>query len=81
MRKKENKNKKINKTLGFIHDVKTIQDSLNKINKIYNFKDITLMGDKGYISKKKYYYNNKEIELLTYKKKIKYKMKKKKIFN
>ena len=27
------------------------------------------MGDKGYISKKKYYYNNKEIELLTYKKK------------
>ena len=27
------------------------------------------MGDKGYISNKKYYYNNKEIVLLTYKKK------------
>ena len=69
-RKKENKNKKNNKKIaGFVHDVNTIQESLDKINKIYNFNQITLMGDKGYISSDNYYYNNKKIILLTYKKK------------
>ena len=68
-RKKENKKNIKNKRVGFVHDVNTIQDSLDKINKIYNFDNITLMGDKGYISNNNYYYNNKEIKLLTYKKK------------
>ena len=68
-RKKENKNKKNKKKReGFIHDVNTIQDSLDKINKIYNFNKITLMADKGYISTNDYYYNNNQIILLTYKK-------------
>jgi hypothetical protein len=68
-RKKENKKNIKNKRVGFVHDVNTIQYSLDKINKIYNFDNITLMGDKGYISNNNYYYNNKEIKLLTYKKK------------
>ena len=55
----------------------TIQDSLNKINKTYDFNKIILMGDKGYITNNNYYYNNKKVNLLTYKKKFKYKMKKK----
>ena len=68
-RKRENKNKKNKKKReGFVHDVNTIQDSLNKINKIYNFNKITLMADKGYISTNDYYYNNNKIKLLTYKK-------------
>jgi hypothetical protein len=67
-RKKQNKIKKdkLKKRLAFIHDVNTIQDSLNKINSVYNFSDLTLLGDKGYISKHEY--NNKKINLLTYKK-------------
>ena len=70
-RKKKNKNAKIIKkeVSGFVHDVKTIQDGLDKINKIYNFSDLTLLGDKGYISNEKYKYNNNEIKLLTHKKK------------
>ena len=72
-RKKKNKNKNMNiikkEVFGFVHDVKTIQNSLDKINKIYNFTDLTILGDKGYISNEKYKYNNKEIKLLTHKKK------------
>ena len=66
---RDKKNKRMKRVLGFVHDVETIQNSLNKINKIYNFSNITLLGDKGYISKKKYKYNNKEVDLLTCKKK------------
>ena len=66
---RDKKNKRMKRVLGFVHDVETIQNSLNKINKIYNFSNITLLGDKGYISKKKYNYNNKEVDLLTCKKK------------
>ena len=66
-RKKENK-KLRKKRLGFVHDVNTIQISLNKINTIYNFTNLTLLGDKGYISQTNYKFNNKLINLLTYKK-------------
>ena len=67
-RKKENK-KLRNKRLGFVHDVNTIQSSIDKINTIYNFSNLTLLGDKGYISQHEYKYNNNKINLLTYKKK------------
>lgn len=67
-RKKENKKLK-KKRLGFIHDVNTIQDTIDKINLIYDFNSIILLGDKGYISDNEYKYNNKKVELLTYKKK------------
>jgi len=66
-RKKQNKKLK-KKRLGFIHDVNTIQDTINKINSVYDFNSVTLLGDKGYISKKEYKYNNKKVTLLTYKK-------------
>ena len=68
-RKKENKKRKLKKRQGFVHDVNTIQESLNKINTIYNFTNLTLLGDKGYISSNKYKYNNVDVNLLTYKKK------------
>ena len=65
-----NKNlKKYKKRKGFVHDVKTIQDSLNSINPKYNFNNISLLGDKGYISNNNYYYKDKKINLITYKKK------------
>ena len=65
---KKSKNKK--KRKGFIHDVKTIQSTLDCINTKYNFKNITLLGDKGYINKNEnYYFNGKKIYLITYKKK------------
>ena len=67
-RKKENKILK-NKRVGFVHDVNTIQTSLDQINKIYDFKEIKLLGDKGYISQNKYMNLNKEVELITYKRK------------
>jgi hypothetical protein len=51
--------------------VNTIQDTIYKINSIYDFNSLILLGDKGYISNKEYKYNNKKVELLTYKKKIK----------
>ncbi len=74
-------NKKIDKRLkknkdqskkrkGFVHDVKTIQTTLNEINLKYNFKNVNLLGDKGYInSNEKYYLNKKKINMITYKKK------------
>lgn len=70
-RLKINKNKKKQKKrIGFIHDVKTIQSSLDAINKKYNFNNVTLLGDKGYINNKEnYYINKKKINLITYKKK------------
>ena len=61
---KLNKNNK-NKYNGFKHDVNTIQDSLNNINKAYNFKNVSLIGDKGYITKEEFKYNNKKIDLIT----------------
>lgn len=65
---KKPKNNK--KRKGFIHDVKTIQSTLDCINTKYNFKNITLLGDKGYINKNEnYYFNGKKINLITYKKK------------
>ncbi len=43
-----------------------IQDSLCcDINKAYNFKNISLIGDKGYITKEEFKYNNKKIDLIT----------------
>ena len=70
-RLKENKNiKKYKKRKGFIHDVKTIQSSLDKINPKYNFTNVILLGDKGYIdTDSKYYVNKREINLVTYKRK------------
>ena len=66
---KKNKRKK-NKRKGFIHDVKTIQSTLDCINTKYNFNSVTLLGDKGYINKNEnYYINNKKINMVTYKKK------------
>lgn len=74
--KDKNNNKKYKKPInnkkrkGFIHDVKTIQSTLDCINTKYNFNNITLLGDKGYINKNEnYYFNNKKINLITYKKK------------
>ncbi len=62
---KLNKNNK-NKYNGFKHDVNTIQDSLGcDINKAYNFKNVSLIRDKGYITKEEFKYNNKKIELIT----------------
>ena len=62
---KLNKNNK-NKYNGFKHDVNTIQDSLGcDINKAYNFKNVSLIGDKGYITKEEFIYNNKKIDLIT----------------
>jgi hypothetical protein len=68
---KKNKNKrKLKKRKAFIHDVKTIQTSLDNINLKYNFNEVTLLGDKGYISKNEnYYINKKKINLITYKRK------------
>ena len=63
---KKNNNKK---SIGFIHDSNTIQNSLNNINKIYNFKNVLLMGDKGYITQNEFTCNNKKIRLLTSKRK------------
>ena len=40
-----------------------------KSNTIYNFTNLTLLGDKGYISQTNYKFNNKLINLITYKKK------------
>ena len=72
---KKNK-KKFKKRKAFIHDVKTIQTSLDNINLKYNFNEVTLLGDKGYISKNEnYYINKKKINLITYKKRIKKRMK------
>jgi len=69
--KRLKKNKKIyKKRKGFIHDVKTIQSTLDIINPKYNFNNVTLLGDKGYIDTYgKYYINNKKINLVTYKRK------------
>ena len=62
---KLNKNNK-NKYNGFKHDVNTIQYSLGcDINKAYNFKNVSLIGDKGYITKEEFKYNNKKIDLIT----------------
>lgn len=70
-RLKENKNKKKNKKRkAFVHDVKTIQSTLDCINSKYSFNNVTLLGDKGYINKNEnYYINKKKINLITYKKK------------
>jgi hypothetical protein len=66
--KRKKQNKKFKKRLGFIHDVNTIQYTINKINLVLDLNSISLLGDKGYISKKEYKYNNKKLTLLTYKK-------------
>jgi hypothetical protein len=69
-RLKKNKNKKNKKSIGFVHDVKTIQSSLDCINSKYNFKNVTLLGDKGYIDTDGLYYiNKKKVDLVTIKKK------------
>ena len=66
-RLKINKNKKkFKKRIGFIHDVKTIQTSLDAINNKYNFNNVILLGDKGYINNKEIYYiNKKKVNLVT----------------
>ena len=49
-----------------IHNVKTIQNSLNNIYvKFKNYNILTLTGDLGYLSNKKYYYNDNEVQLIT----------------
>jgi hypothetical protein len=60
---KNNKNKTINTS---IHDVMTIQTSLNNIKVKFNeSSQLTLTGDLGYLSSKEYTFNNKKIELIT----------------
>ena len=54
------------KTLGFIHDVNTIKDTINNINNKYNYK-ITLIGDRGYITSNKFKFKKEEINLITLK--------------
>jgi hypothetical protein len=57
---------KINIIKTSIHNVKTIQNSLNNIYvKFINYNILTLTGDLGYLSNKKYYYNNNEVQLIT----------------
>jgi hypothetical protein len=57
---------KINIIKTSIHDVKTIQNSLNNIYvKFKNYNILTLTGDLGYLSNKKYYYNDNEVQLIT----------------
>ncbi len=84
-RLKENKNKnkrKFKKRKAFIHDVKTIQASLDNINSKYNFNEVTLLGDKGYVDKNENYcFNNKKINSVTYKRKNQKKMMKMKKIN
>ena len=46
-----------------IHDIMTIQSSLNNINLKFNNKILTLTGDLGYLSNKKYNYNENEVQL------------------
>ena len=65
---KKTKLKKIKKPIGFIHDVNTIQFTINNINKKYNY-EITLIGDKGYISSKTYKFKKNKINLITIKRK------------
>ena len=61
--------KKYKKRKGFVHDVKTIQTTLDNINSKYNFNKVSLLGDKGYIDTNcEYYVNNKKIDLITLKK-------------
>jgi hypothetical protein len=36
----------------FIHNVNTIQDTINKIYSVYDFNSVILSDDKRYISKK-----------------------------
>lgn len=61
-----NKVNKINIIKTSIHDVKTIQNSLNNIYvKFKNYNILTLTGDLGYLSNKKYYYNDNEVQLIT----------------
>jgi hypothetical protein len=38
-----------------------IQYSLNNINKAFNFKNVSLIADKGYLTKEEFKYNNKRI--------------------
>lgn len=60
---KKNNKKKV-KVKGFVHDVNTIKHTIKNINKKYKFK-INLVGDKGYISSKKYYFKKGKITLIT----------------
>jgi len=49
-----------------IHDVMTIQTSLNNIKVKFNeSSQLTLTGDLGYLSSKEYTFNNNKIELIT----------------
>jgi len=70
-RLKKNKiKKKFKQRKAFVHDVKTIQSTLDCINLKYNFNQVTLLADKGYINKNDdYYVNKKKINLITYKRK------------
>ena len=62
--KSDDNKKKIIKTTT--HDVMTIQSSLNNINvKFNNIKTLTLTGDLGYLSNKKYNYKDNIIQLIT----------------
>ena len=60
---KNNKNQIIHTT---IHDVMTIQTSLNNIKVKFNeSSQLTLTGDLGYLSLKEYTFNNNKIKLIT----------------
>ena len=70
--KQNNKNKinNIKKIKTSIHDVMMIQLSIDNIKtQFINDNDITLTGDLGYLSSKKYKLNNKNISLITPKRK------------
>jgi hypothetical protein len=68
--KKNKIKKKFKQRKAFVHDIKTIQSTLDNINLKYDFNEVTLLGDKGYINKNEnYYINKKKINLITYKRK------------
>jgi hypothetical protein len=67
---KETNNKKKIKIKTSIHDVMMIQTSINNIKtKFKNVNNITLSGDLGYLTSKQYNINNKNILLITPKRK------------
>jgi len=66
---KKNKINNIKKINTSVHDVMMIQLSIDNIKTKFINDDISLTGDLGYLSSKKYKLNNKNISLITPKRK------------
>jgi len=52
-----------------VHDTKTIQTAIDNINKNIKLNRIRLIGDKGFITKNKFKFNNNTVKLITPKRK------------